>query len=402
MKPLKVSIPEGTTFSSCEQSLKGLWKECNVNKLSRPRDGFLTITTEVDSPGSFVSPDLFSCSPPQKDRSCDIQLTFSREQLDQLALTNIEIAEALTQLNTDNTTPEKSGQFPISTRQDQSANDQETTQVPKCYGPLDCSYSFVLGYWGYFALLGFLLIIFAFRQPLSRLIFADDSPKVRTKSSRSAKTSTTPPVVQQPSDSIVIQNQVFSLEQKFNQILRRLDQMDMRFLELEQRLAESASKSLSSRDSTPSSGVVKPQASIHPPQPPRVVPPLTVGLITDAVLNADYSLIAPYPHFFLDENSDSRQGRFERKRFDVQGDQRQASSYANSEFVAITLDSTTYLIPNLLPNAADPRRTMKRLTDSNSVYRGGSGSNILRITQLAVLQPLSSNSFELLSDGHVE
>lgn len=402
MKQLKVRIPEGTTFSSCGQSLNGLWKECNVNKLSKPRDGVLTITTEVDSPGSFVAPDLFSCSPLQRDRSCDIELTFSREQLDQLALTNTKIAEALNRLNIDNSTPEIPGQFPTPRRQDQSAKDQDTTEGQKCDGLLDCSYSFVLDYWGYFALLVFLFIIFAFRQPLSRLIFADDSPKKRTKSSRSAQTSTSSSVLRQPSDSIVIQNQVFSLEQKFNQILRRLDQMDMRFLELEQRLTESASKSLSSRDSNPASGVVKPQAAIQPPQPPRSVPPLTVGLITDAVLNADYSLIAPYPHLFLDEKSDSRQGKFERKRFDVQGDQRQAASYSNSEFIAIRADSAIYLIPNLVPNAADPRRTMKRLTDSNSVYRGGSGTNILRITQLAVLQELSSNCFELLADGHVE
>ena len=116
----------------------------------------------------------------------------------------------------------------------------------------------------------------------------------------------------------------------------------------------------------------------------------------------DYSFIASHSHLFLNETQESREGKFERRRFDVLGDHSQSSSFANAEFIGISVGSQTYLIPNILANAADPRRTMKRHVDSNSIYRAGAGPNILRISNLAILQRLSSSTFELAQLGSIE
>jgi len=394
--PGKINVPAGSSFTSCQQpdSETDEWVTCGAPKILRA-DGYLgelRISTTDDVVGSFYSPAFADCQgpPPDKFRSCKIELTLNRVQLEQLD--NPKVDTFLVNIPPDED-PDPDV-FPTTP----SPPDINGETIP-CEG-LGCVYDFTVQNVLYISGFGILLLLLVFyRGALSRLIFVDDRQRKPSKTRQSVPRSS---VSAESADFRLLQTQVSSLDQRFSEILRRLDKIDTRFLELEQRAAVSSSQSLSVRDLKREAGLVQPQAAIQPPQPPKVIPPLTVGLITDAVLNADYSLIAPYPHLFLDENSDSRQGRFERKRFDVQGDQRQATSYSNSEFVAITLDSTTYLIPNLLPNAADPRRTMKRLTDSNSVYRGGSGSNILRITRLAVLQALSSNSFELLSDGHVE
>ncbi len=175
--------------------------------------------------------------------------------------------------------------------------------------------------------------------------------------------------------------------------------MEMRLLDLEQRSVSNPSRSFSSQSGVvaPSSGALENlQPSTSPVAPP---PSLSIDLVKQAVALTDYSLIASHPHLFLNETQESRQGKFERRRFDVLGDQSQSSSFSNAEFIAISIGSQTYLIPNILPNAADPRRTMKRHVDANSIYRAASGSNMLRVKQLATLQQLSGSTYELLGAG---
>jgi len=176
----------------------------------------------------------------------------------------------------------------------------------------------------------------------------------------------------------------------------------MRLLDLEQRSVSKPSRSFSSQSGVVASSSAVLQNLQPAPSPAAPPSPLSIDLVKQAVAQADYSLIAPHSHLFLNETQESRQGKFERRRFDVLGDQSQSSSFANAEFIAITVASQTFLIPNILPNAADPRRTMKRHVDSNSIYRAGAGSNILRIDTLATLQQLSTASYELAGLGSIE
>ena len=128
--------------------------------------------------------------------------------------------------------------------------------------------------------------------------------------------------------------------------------------------------------------------------------PLSVDLIKKAVASGDYSLISIHPHFFLSETSESQQGLGDGKRFTIDGDQSQASSRTQSEFIAINCNDETYLIPNIVPNAADPARTLKRHADKNNIYRNGQGSVLLNLNELAVVQR-NGERFELIKAGQI-
>ena len=243
-----------------------------------------------------------------------------------------------------------------------------------------------------------------FKDNLYRLIFADDRTN-RPNQRRRESTSDSPSAASLSFDSVGSSNINYRLDaiaQKLKSIDTKVNDMEMRLLGLEQRSVSNPSRSLSSQ-----SGVVPPSPRVS--ENPRLVtspvappPSLSIDLVKQAVALTDYSLIASHPHLFLNETQESRQGKFERRRFDVLGDQSQSSSFSNAEFIAITVASQTFLIPNILPNAADPRRTMKRHVDSNSIYRAGAGSNILKIDTLATLQQLSTASYELAGLGSIE
>ena len=251
---------------------------------------------------------------------------------------------------------------------------------------------------------GCFILIVLFKDNLYRLIFADDRTK---RSSPRRRTTASDPSTPLPKsvDLNPSSNTIYrfdSIDQKLKSVDSKLNDMEIRLLDLEQRSTSNLGKSFSNNSGvlSPSSGALE-----KLPSPTLSAVPstsLSIELVKQAVVQMDYSLIASHSHLFLNETQESREGKFERKRFDVLGDQSQSSSFANAEFIGISVGSQTYLIPNILANAADPRRTMKRHVDSNSIYRAGAGSNILRISNLAILQRLSSYSFELSQLGSID
>ena len=126
---------------------------------------------------------------------------------------------------------------------------------------------------------------------------------------------------------------------------------------------------------------------------------LDVNLIKEAVATADYGLIRNFAHDFVTETLDSRQGKEESVRFSIDGNQETYEQRAQSEFIAITYANETYLIPNILPNATDPARTIKRHVDRNKVYRGD-GQNLLSLSEMATVEK-SGDSYVLAKPGRV-
>jgi hypothetical protein len=142
---------------------------------------------------------------------------------------------------------------------------------------------------------------------------------------------------------------------------------------------------------------IAPNQQALPPTPPR---PLSLELIREAVLTNNYSLISSYPHHFVSETIESRQGIGDVKRFAIEADQSQASGQTQSEFIVIPLFNQFYLIPNILPNAADPARTIKRHADKPNIYRYGQGSNLLNLARLAIVQR-NGDRYELTNIGQI-
>ena len=131
-----------------------------------------------------------------------------------------------------------------------------------------------------------------------------------------------------------------------------------------------------------------------------ITKPLGIDLLKEAVATINYDLIRDFPHFFVSETQESRQGLTNGKRFILEGDQSQAGSRTQSEFIAINCNDETYLIPNILPNASNPERTLKRHADRNNIYRNGQGTNLLKLEELAVIQR-NGDHFDLIITGQI-
>jgi hypothetical protein len=191
-----------------------------------------------------------------------------------------------------------------------------------------------------------------------------------------------------------VRKQFADLNQKLATLERKTDENANHILRLEQKIISLSSPLIATT----------PPVAYHPlpaeaPRPPA--PKLSVRVIKESVLRNDYKLISSFPHLFLSETNESRQGREESKTFAFEGDHATAQSRSQSEFIAIPCEGEFYLIPNILPNAADPGRTIKRHAHKNSIYRFGSGANLLDIVELAVVSQSGNNQFKLLRPGQL-
>ena len=395
MKPTRITLPSGTPFSQCDQTLRGEWTRCDV-RLTETRNAY-TGEFKYDNGGSFVatfaSPTIADCEGPPPYKECAITLRFSQGDLALIQLLpNIDLPSSPKPSIPAPPKPE-----PISS---------EGLGLSECQDPLNCGVSFVATNAPYILLIILVLggLTF-FASPLKRSIFGNDNTRSRPKTRR--KTSSSPSSQESTSSSFSSSSSAgFSpdadlshIHTQLQEIKRLLQDQETRLIALESASTGASVRGLSLKNESPQTQVTSsglPTELFTPPQP------LSVDLILHAVSKPDYSLIQTYPHFFLNETQDSRQGKLESKRFDVVGDQQASSSLANAEFIAIPVDSRTYIIPNLLSNAADPRRTLKRHADANSIYRAGAGSNILKIQSLAEVERTSTTVYELIKIGQIE
>lgn len=403
-----ITVPKGTAFSECAQPQADKWIDCSdLEKINR-QDGYTGEYQKVvqgDYVAAFASPSFDACAalPADKVDTCKIELKFNQKQVDWLeqkipiiAATNPPLLSAAPSV------PAQKPQIKL----DPSEASTSSEQPAECTSLLDCSSAFVTTNWP--SLLSGLVVVFLlvlFKDNLYRLIFADDRPKRPSRRRGATMTPTSSPLSGRPVDSLPpsdLKYQVADLASELKKVHSRLNELEMSLLAIEQRPVSKPSGPFSGqRGVVPSSAasMEKPQPAAIPVAPP---PLLSIDLVKQAVALSDYSLISSHYHLFLNETQESRQGKFERRRFDVLGDQSQSSSFANAEFIAISVGSQCFLIPNIQPNAADPRRTMKRHVDSNSIYRIGTGSNILKIDKLAILQQISTSLYELSELGRID
>lgn len=405
-----ITIPKGASFSECGQSISGEWKDCSDLGSINNADGYrgeFRMAPHGKNVAAFASPGFASCDgPPVDKKDCIIELKFNQDQVQWLIDNQVPIKPLLQPPLVISPNPSPSAAI-VPSKEIASGDVNTTTEPAECTSFLDCSSAFVVTNWPpLFGVLVGLCVLVLFKDNLYRLIFADDRTKKRpSRGRRATMTPTSSPLSGIPVDSLPSSNlkyQVADLASELKKVHSRLDQLEMSLIALEQRPVSKPSRPFSGQPASVSpsdASIAKSQPVAIPVAPP---PLLSIDLVKQAVAQSDYSLISSHSHLFLNETQESRQGKFERRRFDVLGNQSQSSSFANAEFIAISVGSHCFLIPNILPNAADPRRTLKRHVDSNSIYRAGTGSNILKIEKLAILQQLSASSYELAELGRIE
>ena len=400
--PQTINLEPGTQFTSCYQFTNDLWSPCNARELRNPYKGQIRqiqgeLSAEFAAPTFSVCREDASTGRLEIPKACKIKLTFSDETYTQIVREH----------DLDDQAQSNSGTNQPNLGANQSNIGEENGERCDFIGcPIEFIQANTLPILGAFA---FVALIFIFKKPLRQLVFGNDSEKrSRSRSSKGNRSSYTNASATTQPPSVLVNNSDYSADQirrlneRINQLMEMMKQLDTRMLQLEQDSLTAATQRTAARTTTAAS-IQPPPTNLSPVMPPATIQkPLTVDLIKQALLENNYTLISHVPHLFLSETEESRQGIFERKRFIVQGDQNQSTSLANSEFIAININSSTYLIPNILPNAAEPARTMKRHSDTNDIYRRGAGTNLVKIRELAMVQQLTSDSYELLTEGQIE
>ena len=391
--PTKITFPPRIPFSQCDQSLNGKWTSCDSSKQTNNfYEGEFSYDPSGEYSATFSSPSVKDCEQAALlNSTCNIVLRFKDNDL--------EIIKSLVPDLPEPPKAKPNVQTPLNPKQ------YNGLSTATCFDPVDCGVEFIVDKSPY--IIGIILVLGAatlFVGPLKRSIFGNNDTRSSSKRRRSA------PRTSMRGDGNATQNQepanfnthsqdLSSIYNQLRSIANRLDKLENRIFALESDSTSSSVRGFTRTPASPETQVAAttpvPVESISPPLP------LSEDLIKQAVSKPDYSLLQSYPHLFLNETQDSRQGKLESRCFDVVGDHTESSSHANAEFIAITFNSRTYLIPNILPNAADPRRTLKRHVDANSIYRAGSGSNILKIDILAEVEKTTAATYELTKTGQV-
>jgi hypothetical protein len=403
----KITIYQGTPFSQCDKSTDGIWKSCdNLKETAKTYDGEFSYDISGPYKATFSSPSFKDCrgEPNAIKSSCNITLRFKNDNIiaiDQMALAYPALPPPPEEKKTNDpaSLPEPTG----TNNPGQPTREGDIAPIQSgCQTTVDCGVQFIQT--NYPSILLALGAAALFGVLLKHSIPANNATLGSSKARRNFSRSTSPRARHfthnQDTATLASQSQDLSnISNQLRSISNRLEKLDSRIFALESESTATSVRGFTRTPDFPQTQVATttpvPIESISPP------PPLSEQLILQAVSKTDYSLIKSYPHLFLNETQDSRQGKLESKCFEVIGDQTESSSHANAEFIAITFNSKTYLIPNIIPNAADPRRTLKRHVDANSIYRAGSGSNILNIQTLAEVEQTFATAYELTKAGQI-
>ncbi len=333
---------------------------------------------QTSQTSSFASPDFKTCD--DDNIKCDINLTFNKEQTE----------EILEEYNLELRNPFDLAQTSATVTNDKSSTNssQEPNEAPSITWPfilLVSSASLLV--------IALLVYIWSFFKPQKK-------KSVGNRKRRPISDLSTP--APQLND-FTPQNDANSIRL----IISRLDKLDNQMAEIQQEQAQAKLRlSRPLNNPKPSIGISESStqhanlvSTSNPSQKSSL--PLNLELIKQAIVTNNYNLIASSNHHFITETSESREGRLEKKQFQVDGDQSQSNIRASSEFIAIHCNDIFYLIPNIVPNSSDPLRTLKRLSDSNSIYLPSQGSNSLAITTLATVEKIGPSKYQLLKPGRL-
>ena len=417
--PYTIKLPAKTETSKCYWYTKGVKGDCpNPAQLFNSYEGQVVIEDQTRE-AVFYSPSEAECDDPLKNPDCKLEARLSSASLEKLSLDNIPFQKHLESLGIyfyPKTSETEIAGKDLARPNEDISRQGNNNSISGSQGSGDQSFFYPLLQHGSVLLGSFVVIILAYFA-IKKAIPMVKSPS--RKSSRKAiiqeQPLASPSVRSFPSGQAL--NSVVSAEisrqlSPFQDELKNL-KSQVKFLEnridligLSQELQASVAKPrglfsepMPQQVSLNTFGLTQPVESIQP-IPPFQPAPLSVDLIKKAVASGDYTLISNHPHLFLSETLDSQQGLGEVKCFSIDGDQSQASSKSQSEFIAINCSDDTYLIPNIIPNAADPARTLKRHADKNNIYRNGQGGNFLNLEQLAVVQR-NGDRFDLKKPGQI-
>lgn len=384
-EPFNISIPAGTKVIQCSRfNQAGARVSCdNKNQLRNDYAGEIQYDSAKGT-AVFKSPDFISCIEP-KQLSCIVEFTLPKSSLVALGASNRNLSDLIS-----TSTPA------TSSPQAETSQSLELYQIPPSEEPPLSGYILPISIGaGILLFIGLACVVRDRWSPFSR-----SSNSAKQPSSRQATRPAQKQLNQFPSAPAPVNDsnkQIAFLTQQLQIVKSKISSLEDEIISLSQRLQdfEGKSSSLKSGQISPSLNTVN--TTLFPSPPPAY---LSVELIKKAVLSCDYNIISAHPHYFLTETPQSQQGLEDVKRFMIDGDQSQSSSRTQSEFIAITCNSETYLIPNIVPNAADPSRTLKRHADKNNIYRNGQGAVFLNLDQLAIVQK-NGDRFDLVSPGQI-
>ena len=375
-------------FSSCSPS-----RSCTgeVSKTSTERTGELYLAidalTQKPTEAVFYARSRNDCTDERSVSSCDLSASFRANELDQLMADSPELKQYLANSASN---PNANTNNPV---------DGVNTEQPADDGPLALFTDVVGGNIVPIGALAVVLLVVLLRKRIVRLVSPSQSRQRPSQRQRSESVSfqsqgLNPIFNASLESSSELNRQLLPLIQKVELLATRLDRLETEITVISQKSQPSVSFSTPATQQTP-----RPSQPVITNSVPKPRPALDVDLIKLAVATSDYELIKTFAHDFVTETLESRQGMEDGLRFSIDGNQDQSDQRSQSEFIAIPYLDETYLIPNLLPNAADPARTIRRFVERNKLYRG-SGDNLLSISVLATVER-SGDSYILRNSGRV-
>lgn len=371
----------GQQFSSCSDS-----RSCGSEKTTqKDRSGQLVIELNNGLPVNavFYFPDESECTDSLR-RNCDLVATFKGKELESLVNNSQELEQY-------RVAPAATIQSPAI----QDANKfQDTNAVGQPDAPRNESNLFTSPYFifGVPALLVALFLLFRFfRLPSPQNKRQARSMGVRPTAAYGQSLQPNTPQIASAGVTSDISRQLSAMQAQINQLNAKIGNLETELIVIGQNIDSAKPRVSPIVSSQPLSA-----SPVQISAPPRQ---LDISLIKEAVATSDYRLISNFAHEFVTETLDSRQGKEEGVRFSIDGNQETYQQRAQSEFIAITYANQTYLIPNILPNATDPARTIKRHVDRNKVYRGD-GQNLLNLSEVATVEK-SGESYVLAKPGRI-
>jgi hypothetical protein len=193
-----------------------------------------------------------------------------------------------------------------------------------------------------------------------------------------------------------VQKQLFPARQKTQELEKRVFDLEIKLIEQYQKDQALGIKSPSIGSVPPDISFTTKEPAIYLPPPPP--PALSIDIIKQAVLDWSYQSIASYQFDFVTETIQSQKGEVDIKSFSIDGNQDQSDSRSTSEFIAISCQEVTYLIPNILQNAGDPALTISR--HLKRIYKKGIGSELKNLAKPAIVRK-TGDCYELVEMGQV-
>ena len=395
--PIQTTIPAGTEYTNCQKFNNGIkLVKCLADKKSlHENKGELKYNID-SSTATFYIPDYKSClKPTEKNAKCDVTFDLDQENLQILAKTYPDIKSLI---SNPPVPPPSANRIP--TKPTQDVNQQPSALIiPLLYANT--------------ILISIILIIEAarvinvFNKKISRIkhVAEHTTAEISPRQSINSKIqqlfdqnlnilSKLNTVEISPMNSNIQQlfKQNHNILSKLNTAASDLQLIANRLTNLERKYPEPIieQKSISAENhlTLDSHTISQPHSN------------LSVNLIKQAVSSNDYALISNFSHYFLTETLESQQGGTESKHFTIDGDQSLSRSYSQSEFIAITCNEHSYLIPNISKNASDPARLLEKLAERNKIYCKGNGNNMLYLERLAIVEK-KNNQFVLTEKGQI-